>query len=276
VTQPARIASLHVYPLKSARGIDLTTARLDPRGLRHDRRWMVVDGRGRFVTQRTLPALARVRTQLGDDSLTLSAPGHAPFTLPVSGRAVGARVPVEVWSHRLMAEDCGKPAADWISAMLGEPLRIVRACDDVWREPDGEFRGITPAPVSFPDAYPLLVCNTASLAELNRRMGSDGPVPMDRFRPNVVIDGWESFVEDQYTGIAIDDVRLRLVKACARCSTTTIDQQSGAASANPLPALRRFRFDRALRGVTFGQNAVIVAGIGHALSVGSQVKENHG
>ena len=136
------------------------------------------------------------------------------------------------------------------------------------RQPSGPWRGDRAAPVNFPDAYPLLVCNQASLEDLNRRLPA--PLPMTRFRPNLVVDGLPPYAEDGIEELRFGAVRLGLVKACTRCSTTTIDQESGESSGNPLEVLRTYRFDRALRGVTFGQNALVTAGVTAVLEIGDR------
>jgi uncharacterized protein YcbX len=265
-----RIRSLHVYPVKSCAGIDLDMARLGPRGFDADRQWMIVDQRQRFLTQRTHPALARVRTELTPEQLTLSVPGHGSIGLPRED-AAAAQAPimiVEIWGDRVPAHSAGPEAAAWLSDLLGTPATLVRPSPAMHREPDATYRGQIAAPVNFPDAYPLLVCSTASLADLQSRMPATADLPMNRFRPNIVIEGCGAFEEDRIHELSEGDIRLRLVKACTRCATTTVDQHSGQPGADPLPVLRGYRFDRKLKGVTFGQNAVIVSGVNRTLKVG--------
>jgi uncharacterized protein YcbX len=131
-----------------------------------------------------------------------------------------------------------------------------------------KFAGSTYAPVAFPDGFPVLVCNEASLAELNQRLPE--AIPMDRFRPNLVVSGLPAFAEDHIDSLRIGDLTLRLVKPCTRCTIPSVDHRSGEPSTNPFPVLRRFRFDRELRGVTFGENAVIATGAGAVLEQGSE------
>ena len=269
-----RIRSLHVYPVKSCAGIALDAARLGPRGFEADRQWMIVDQRQRFLTQRTHPALARVRTELGPDRLTLSVAGHGSVSLPRADDAAAAAptMIVEIWGDRVPARSAGSEASVWLSSLLGTPATLVRPSAAMHREPDPTFRGEIPAPVNFPDAYPLLICSTASLADLQSRMPAGADLPMNRFRPNVVIDGCGAFEEDRIHEMSDGDIRLRLVKACTRCATTTVDQDSGQPGADPLPVLRGYRFDRKLKGVTFGQNAVIVSGVNRTLTVGQALR----
>ena len=131
---------------------------------------------------------------------------------------------------------------------------------------NAKYAGPYPVPVAFPDGYPVLICNTASLESLNRRMPK--PIPMERFRPDVVLGGLTEFAEDRIDTLSFGDVVLRLVKPCIRCIITSTDQKTGERSTNPLPVLRKFRFDKKLLGVKFGENAVISAGIGSSLEVG--------
>jgi uncharacterized protein YcbX len=266
----AHISALFVYPIKSCRGIALQEARLDARGLTHDREWMVVDEHGRFLTQREYPRLARIETELTTTTLRLTTAGMPALVIALAARSA-TRLPVQVWNHQGEAEDGGEEAARWLTQAIGSAARLVRAPQQMPRESNALYRGGTPAPINFPDGYPILICNTASLADLNARMGTDGPVPMSRFRPNIVVDGWPAYQEDQLRQLDIGGVRLRLVKACTRCATTTVDQLTGELAANPLPHLKAYRFDKALLGVTFGQNAVIESGIGAELRVGEAV-----
>lgn len=265
---PVRIVSLHVYPVKSCHRIDLGLAQLGERGLAGDREWMVVTPEGRFLTQRTHPALALVRPALEGAELVLRHPALEPLRLPSAGDPRWSRRRVRIWDDEVEAGVAGGAAGDWISAAAGGPALLVRADAATMRQPSGKWRGDRAAPVNFPDAYPLLVCNPASLDDLNSRMPA--PLPMTRFRPNLVVAGLAPWQEDAVETLRFGPVELRLVKPCTRCSTTTIDQESGAAAGNPLEALRAFRFDRELRGVTFGQNALASAGVGERLEAGSE------
>lgn len=273
MTESARLQSLHVYPVKSCAGIALDSAELGARGLRYDRHWMVIDGSGRFLTQRTHPRLALVHTLLTSEALMLTAPGAPGLTLPLDTAAgwQPSRT-VRIWDDEVAAVDCGTVAAAWISEVLGSGAAIVRPAPAMRREPGARWRGDLPAPVDFPDAYPLLVCNAASLDDLQRRMPEGQQLSMARFRPNLVISGPPAYAEDETLEISGDGWSLRLVKPCTRCSTTAVDPLTGLPGANPLPVLRGYRFDRELRGVTFGQNAVIVTGVGARLRVGEQLR----
>ncbi len=262
------LRSLHLYPVKSCHRIDVDRATPGERGLEGDREWMVTDAAGRFLTQRTHPALARIRPSYTDTALVLQHPRLPPLTLPRAPDGQWPRRRVRVWDDEVVAAIAGTEAGDWVSQAAGTPALLVRAGRFTERQPSGPWRGDHPAPVNFPDAYPLLVCNQASLDDLNGRLPA--PLPMSRFRPNLVIDGLPPYAEDEIGELRFGAVRLALVKACTRCSTTTIDQESGEPSGNPLAVLRTYRFDLALRGVTFGQNALVIAGEGASLEVGDR------
>jgi uncharacterized protein YcbX len=216
------------------------------------------------MSQRTQPRLARIETEVGADSLTLRAPNQPPITVPLQPN--GDTKAAEVWKHSITALDQGDDAAKWLTEAVGMDARLLRISPILDRQANAEYAAPTPAPVSFTDGFPILVVNLASLAELNKRMPA--PVPLERFRPNIVLEGLEPFAEDHIDRLEFGNVTLRLVKPCTRCVITSTDQRTGEPSTNPLPVLRQFRFDRKLMGVTFGENAVIAAGIGATLSVG--------
>jgi uncharacterized protein YcbX len=265
----ARIASLHFYPVKSCRGIDAQSFRLAPTGPEWDRRWMIVDARDRFITQRSHPRLATIAVGLADGELRLSAPGRPSLAVPTEHD--GERREVVVWSDRCRGVDAGGAAAGWLSDCLGQPLRLVRIDEGVPRFANPAWAGPVPQPVSFADGYPVLLISLASLAELNRRLPA--PLPMNRFRPNVVIDGVSAHAEDAMARFRSGPVVLRGVKLCTRCATTTTDQLDGTRDPDqePLRTLKTYRDDRRLKGVTFGQNCVIEAGVGERLSVGDRL-----
>ena len=179
----------------------------------------------------------------------------------------GDAKPAEVWKNSISALDQGDAAAAWLTRVIGKEARLLRVSPALDRRANPEYAGATPAPVAFNDGFPILVVNLASLADLNTRMPE--PIGMERFRPNVVLEGLEPFAEDRIDTVRIGAVTLRLVKPCTRCVITSTDQRTGELSTNPLPILRQFRFDKTHMGVTFGENAVIATGVGETLVRGA-------
>lgn len=261
----AVISALHVYPVKSCRGIPLEQALLTPTGFADDRHWMLVRPNGRFVTQRELPRLALIGTRVEEGALTLTAPGMAPLTV-ARGAARDSRA-VTVWKFEGRGLDCGEDAASWVTRFLGTPLSLVAFDASMPRTCSPEWTRDVVATTEFSDGYPVLVISRASLADLNSRLPR--ALPMERFRPNVVIDGVEAYAEDRIHELRVDGAVLRVVKPCTRCAITTTDQQSGVVDGDePLRTLKTYRFDRELRGVCFGQNAIVMSGAGRSLRVG--------
>jgi hypothetical protein len=260
-----RIVSLHVYPVKSCRGIDLDAALVTRTGIAHDREWMITSPAGRFLTQREEPRLALIVPRLASDTLTLDAPGLGTLSLPLA--CEGTPTEVVVWKDRCAAFDQGDAAADWLTRLLGKPFRLVRFDPHYVRPSAAPGSDEAPGYAQFSDGYAMLVISTASLADLNARLPH--PLPMNRFRPNVVVDGLPAYGEDAVAELATGAVRLRLVKACTRCAITTTNQMTGTVEGDePLRTLRTYRWDKKLRGVAFGQNAVVAAGEGETLRVG--------
>lgn len=253
-----RIGELFVYPLKGACGIPLETARLGPWGLEQDRRWMLVRPDGRFLSQRELPRLALVRPRLEPDHLVIEA-GRERLLLPLDDR--GEPVAVTVWRDRVQAV-APDPAADRaLGAFLGREVRLVRFPERAVRPCDPRHAPAGSA-AAFSDGFPLLVTGEGSLAELNAAIERRGraPVPMTRFRPNLVLEGVPPGAEDRAARIELDSgAALLLVKPCARCVVTTIDQESGEPRGpEPIATLQRIRRAADGEGVLFGQNAVPV------------------
>ena len=262
------VSELFVYPVKSARGIARSRVRVGARGLEWDRQWMLVDPKGKFLSQRTHPQLARIVPEITDDALVLHAPGVPALRVPLDHR--GEQLPVRVWKDACVGVDQGGTAHEWVSRVIGEPVRLVRVAPDMERAANPQFAGTTPAPLGFPDGYPLLVCNRASLEDLNARLPQR--IPIERFRPNIVVSGLPAWAEDRVDTLTLGAVTLRLVKPCTRCSIPSLDPRTGERSTDPLPVLRKFRFDRALLGVTFGENAVIARGTGCEIERGAQCR----
>ena len=270
MTAPAaRLASIAIYPVKACRATALQAVQLGDHGLEGDREWMVIRPDGRFLSQRSHPALARVVPTLTPSGVRLACEGRASLAVDSAAVLAGAPLEVQVWDDRLVACDAGAAAADWLSEVIGTPARLVRVASGHGRRADHDYVGEREVPVAFADGFPLLVCSLSSLAELNRRLPA--AVPMERFRPNLVLDGLPAFAEDGIGTLRLGVVVLTLVKPCARCSVPGIDQITGQASGDPFPALKAFRYDPSVRGVTFGVNAVADGPSGARLEVGMTV-----
>lgn len=269
-----RLQALHVYPVKSCAGVALDECLLIETGLEFDRAWMVVDAADRgFVSQRELPRMALVQPTLRHADLVLRAPGMLGLHLALD--AVEAPLRVTVWDDEVAAYDMGDLAAQWFSDFLGRPLRLVRFDPDQKRLSSRRWTGEVEAENAFSDGYPLLVASTASLDELNRRLGRAGqaPVTMARFRPNLVLDGLDAHGEDHLDTIAFDTpegpVRLKLVKPCPRCPIPDIDPATAEPGHAVGDVLASYRADARVDGaLTFGMNAVVLEGVECALRVG--------
>jgi uncharacterized protein YcbX len=251
VASDVRVTGLNVYPVKSCAGTALEVAEFGPRGIVHDREWMIVDAHDRFLTQREQPRLALVRPTLVDGTLALRAPGMPCLELPSTDG--GPRREVVVWRDTVVAVDHGQAAADWFERYLGLPARLVRQPADSVRPVDPQFAPRPTDQVGFADGFPVLLISEESLDDLNTRLAR--PLPMNRFRPNIVVCGWGApYDEDTWAAVRIGAVPFDVVKACARCVTTTTDQATAERGPEPLATLARYR--RVPRGVLFGQNLV--------------------
>lgn len=249
-----RLVSIHTYPVKGCHRIDQETAPVQPWGLAGDRRWMPVDEHGTVVSQREEPRLTHVRPSAIDGDVLLAAPGMPELKLPSMG---GETVEVTVWGNRLQATPAGGEADEWLSSVVGRPLRLVHLHDPRQRPVDPRY-GRPDDRVSFADGYPLLLANAASLDALNGWIaeGGSAPVPMTRFRPNVVVSGAPAWAEDGWVGgrVRIAAVTFRAPKASERCVMTTNDQETGERGREPLHTLGRYR--RIGQGLLFGLNLI--------------------
>ena len=262
------LTSLTIYPVKSCRGISLTEVELTSRGLAWDREWMVVDEYGRFLTQREEPRMALVSTELTAEALVLRTRDIPPLHVPLEHRPWGRRT-VQVWRDTLHALDEGTEAAAWISRALGRTLFLVRFPEEFRRLSNREWTGDVEAENRFSDAYPILVISEESLADLNRRMGGE-PLPMERFRTNLVIAGGPAYVEDLVPALIAPGIELRLVKPCTRCSITATHHLTGEVGVEPLKTLAGYRRSDRPFGVIFGQNALLIQGAGMKLRLGER------
>ncbi len=243
-----RVSGLFLYPVKSLRGFAVPAADLDDLGFVGDRRFMLVDGTGKFLTQRQLPRMAQISTALTASTLTLSADHHGSITVgrascPTVGDEPRPTISVTIWKHEgLQAEDCGDGPAAWLSSFLDFKCRLVRI-GEKFRRPVLKSAAQPGDRFAFADGAPVLVASEASLAALNDRILENGgePVPMDRFRPNLVIAGGPAFAEDDAPGLRIGQVVLRNAGKSIRCAITTTDQFTGGRGKEPLRTLATFR-----------------------------------
>lgn len=252
------ITALYTYPIKSCGRLQHDQIAVAERGLLHDRRWLIVGADdSEFLTQRELPRMALIQPAFTDAALTLSAPGMTPLSLPLAIPTDAPTMPVAIWRDTAIAHDEGKDAADWLSTFLAHPVRLVRMADAHYRRVDPAYSPES-AQVGFADGYPILLANESSLDELNIRLQlrSKSPVPMTRFRPNIVVTGAPAFAEDHWSSFAINGIDFEGVKLCARCVVTTVDQETGASPDVKEPTATLATFRNHERGVLFGQNVV--------------------
>lgn len=274
---PAEVSALTVYPVKSMKGISLNSALLEAAGLAGDRRFMVVGSDGRFITQRDMPALALIHTELLAGGISLSREGHGSIVLPLE-RTGGEIVETRVWGDSCRTIDQGRDIARWLSAAVdsAETLRIVRMAAGFTRPQTRPERLGERTHTHFADSAPLLVANEASLEALNRALLRNGeaPVPMNRFRPNITVRGLDAFREHRLATLLGPGYRLQLCHPCQRCKVTTIDQDSAQvhphwqpyktlAELNPMPGTKQ--------APAFGHNAIIDEGLGARISLGDPV-----
>ena len=245
------LSSLIYYPIKACRGFEVDSSHVEWMGLEHDRRMMVVTPEGEFLTQREHPRLALVSPKLEDGTLTLCAPGFDSMQLAI--QSTGTPWPVKIWKSKdVHAIDQGEEAAGWFSDWLGEPVRLVHITDGYLRRINEKYAVSSDDHTGFADGYPILLASEESLQDLNSRL--ETPVPMNRFRPNLVVKGGEAFAEDTWKRIRLGEVELAVVKPCDRCVVTTIDKETLERSKEPLKTLAKYRKQEL--GAIFGQNVI--------------------
>lgn len=262
-----RLSEIWIYPLKSARGIKLEQAGITSKGLRHDRRWMLVDPAGRFLSQRECPRLALIDVALSEVSLQFRAGGES-LELPLeSAEEAAESLAVDIWQSRVPARHLAE-ADSWFSRWLGRPCRLVYLPATTVRPTDPRFAR---AEVSFADGFPYLLANAASLELLNQQLRAKGQpaVGMERFRPNLVITGAAAFAEDDWAAVRIGSQAFRCVKPCERCVIVNTDQTTGVVGQEPLRTLAALH--RRESKVIFGQNLVHDLPLGE-LRVGQTVE----
>ena len=269
-----RITALNVYPVKGCRGISLESARVAATGFEHDREWLITRPDGRFMTQREEPRLALIEPAVIDGSspsdaaLRLRVPGGDELHVPLASK--GREVEVTCWRDQCAAFDVGDEAVEFLARYLGTAYRLVRFDPRRKRLSNRQWTPDVEALNQFSDGYPWLLASEASLDDLNSRL--QRKLPMNRFRPNIVVSGLPPFGEDRLDEVTAGAVRLRRAKPCTRCIVTTTEQSTGTRDGDePLRTLAKFRFDRELKGVVFGQNMILIDGIGAQLHVGQEL-----
>jgi uncharacterized protein YcbX len=233
---------IYRYPVKSCRGHRLDEALVEPWGLAGDRRWMLVDETGSAVTAREYPRLVLAVPSSFSDGIVVNAPGMPEVKIPAP---CGGLVPVSLWASDLLASDAGPEASAWFSDLLQTTVRLVYL-DDPTRRPTNPAYSTPDDRVSFADGYPLLLTTEASLDSLNELIAQgqrapEGPLPMTRFRPSVVVEGAPAWDEDTWRVVRIGDAVFRVSKGCDRCVFTTIDPDTAAKGKEPIATLARHR-----------------------------------
>ena len=275
------LTELNLYPIKSCAGIALREATLTPAGLMsehiYDREWMLVDATGQFLTQREYPRMALISPTIKADTLELRAPGmlRLDLALELGDPDLAPTIEVQIWDDLVKAYDCDEITATWFSKAIGTPCRLVRFHPHAQRVASAKWTHGVDAPTLFSDGYPMLLIAQASLDDLNQRLVSSGraALPMNRFRPNIVVAGVAAFEEDFAESLHIGAAILKPVKPCARCPIPAVDQATGEIGPDPLDILMTYRASpRVDGGIAFGMNTVLLQGEGATLRVGEEVE----
>ena len=275
------LSQLILYPIKSCAGMAVQEATLLASGLAaqgvHDREWMLVTEEGRFLTQREFPRMALVKPRPEGGMLRVSAPGMPDLVLPLAWRADAQPRSVQIWDDSVDAADCGDAAAGWFSQALSglqqipQQIRLVRFRPDVVRTTSVKWTNGVASQTRFADGYPLLLIGQSSLDDLNARVRAAGrdALAMDRFRPNLVVEGLAAFEEDYLARLRTGAAVIKPVKPCARCPIPSIDQATGVPGPDPLDVLQTYRANPRMDGaVCMGMNCIVAAGAGSVLRVG--------
>ncbi|HEV7817404.1 MAG TPA: MOSC N-terminal beta barrel domain-containing protein [Janthinobacterium sp.] len=277
----AILSELNLYPIKSCAGIALRQAVLTRHGLMadsiYDREWMLVDAAGNFLTQRDYPRMALIVPRLKAETLELRAPGmlRLEIALGLPDPLLAPTLQVKVWDDVLKAYDCDATTAAWFSNAVGAACRLVRFHPDARRLASARWTGGIEAPTLFSDGYPVLVAGRASLEDVNQRLAKAGrgAIPMNRFRPNLVLDGIGPFEEDYAASYRLGATLLKPVKPCPRCPIPSVDQASGVVGPDPLELMQGYRSKPEVGGaVCFGMNSIVAEGGDERLYVGQEVE----
>ncbi|MRV73014.1 MOSC domain-containing protein [Duganella sp. FT92W] len=277
----AILSEITLYPIKSCAGMALRSATVTRAGLMteqiYDREWVVVDENGNAMTQREHPRMALIVPKLKADTLELRAPGmlRLEIELGLPDPELAPTLQVRVWDDTVLAYDCDATTAAWFSSFLGVPCRLARFHANAHRAVSTKWTNGVEATTLFSDGYPILVAGSASLEDVNGKLAAAGraPLPMNRFRPNIVIAGVEAFEEDYAESLRIGDVLLKPVKPCPRCPMPSVDQATGEVGPDPLDVMQAYRAKEEVDGaICFGMNAIVLEGDGQRLQVGQEIE----
>lgn len=269
-----KLIGINIYPIKSIAGLRLNRANLDKKGFENDRRWMLVDQNGLFLSQRKDTALTRVVLEMGSEGQSLVLKDRLevvdPIVLPLQAPSKSSGMKVQVWDDFCTALRAGQTYDDWFSAVIGKACHLVYMPDNWHRQVDLRYAQSSDQ-VSFADGFPFLLASQDSLADLNQRM--DDPIEMIRFRPNLIISGNGAWTEDQWKSFSIGDQTFRSLKPCARCVLLTVNPETGMKGSEPLQTLSTFR--KRNNKIFFGMNACWdfqSSSTGSFLEIGMEVK----
>jgi uncharacterized protein len=260
-----RLQDIYIYPIKSLGGINLEKALLEERGLRHDRRWMLVDNEGNFMSQRVFPKMALLQVLLSEDGLLVHPKSDPDTKITIPFEPLTDKlVEVRIWEDQVLGQVVGTKANDWFSEILDQECRLVKMPESTQRKIKPKY-AVVGESVSFADGMPYLLIGQSSLDDLNERL--EVPVGMDRFRPNLVFSGGKAFEEDHWQNLQIGQAKFKITKPCARCVMTTVDQQTAEKGKEPLKTLATYRTVNS--NVMFGQNMLLLEG--DTISVGDRI-----
>jgi uncharacterized protein YcbX len=275
------LSAITLYPIKSCAGLSLQEATLTTLGLMteqiYDREWMVVDANGACLTQREHPRMALIKPTLKATTLEVHAPGMLRLEIPLGlpDPATAPSLSVTLWDDTVQAYDCDALTAEWFTQAVGVPCRLVRFHANAERAVSTKWTNGVQATTMFSDGYPVLVVSTASLDDLNQKLVAAGrqALPMNRFRPNLVIDGIDAFEEDYAESYQLGAVTLKPVKPCPRCPMPSIDQATGVVGPDPMDILQSYRAKPEVDGaLCFGMNAILIAGEDQRVHVGQEIE----
>ncbi len=260
-----KVQSLNIFPVKSLRGIAVSKMMLSPSGFMHDRQWMVIDANAKFLTQRQLPRMALIDVSMDEHQLCFEAPQSMPLVVALkAGNSAGLtgktqtmdKINVKIWNDECVGLLADKKINQWFSDFLAVDCRLVQFDQRQPRQVDQDYSDNVQDQVGFADGFPFLIIGSASLDDLNRRLNEKGEssVPMMRFRPNIVIETDEPYIEDYWSKVSIAGIEMELVKPCSRCVIPTIDIESAQKSKEPIETLKSYR--KYEGKIYFGQNVI--------------------